>query len=377
MLVNALGMDRHHWIAHTPLARPLLEEVLRALGRRHLAHQERQDPARCQRRILFGLLHQARATSFARQHDFRRIRTTADFRRLVPLSSQADQRRTRLEYATASVLPAALDASYLQACHTALALADHHRPRRRPLAGTVLALDLPPLTRPRLPRLLRPFTQLLPVGPQPSDRQLEQAARLPLTTVVGPVHRLDELLRAVLQSTGKSCLQDVWPGLTLMLTVGDDPEEAQARLSPLAGDALLLTLVSSPQGPLAIAEPNTGLCRLLYDHGLYFELAADAADSSDCLQRWGIESIEVGQPGELVVTSPAGFWAWRTGKHLCFEPGRPLAFRFVPAPVPAPRAVPEAAPLTTPPLHPRSDGTPAAPPESFVRSPWSLLVDRE
>ncbi len=66
------------------------EAAFRAASRRHLARFDRLAPVRCQTRLLLGLIHQAQPTRFGRDHDFRRIRTVADFRRLVPLCTRAD-----------------------------------------------------------------------------------------------------------------------------------------------------------------------------------------------------------------------------------------------------------------------------------------------
>ena len=73
------------WVTEHALVRRAAEAVFRAVSRRHLAQFDRLAPARCQARILLGLLHQAQTTRFGRDHDFRRIRTLDDFRR-VPLA---------------------------------------------------------------------------------------------------------------------------------------------------------------------------------------------------------------------------------------------------------------------------------------------------
>ena len=77
-------------IASCSLLRRGAEVLLRDLGRRHLAVYNRDSAERCQLRTLLGLLHTARKTTFGRAHDFRRIRTVADFRRLVPVRTWAD-----------------------------------------------------------------------------------------------------------------------------------------------------------------------------------------------------------------------------------------------------------------------------------------------
>jgi hypothetical protein len=74
-------------LVNTPLARRTAEVFARAAGRRHLAALDRTDIVRAQNRILLGLIHAARGTAFGKDHDFPRIRSTADFRRLVPVQT--------------------------------------------------------------------------------------------------------------------------------------------------------------------------------------------------------------------------------------------------------------------------------------------------
>src|SRR5205807_2191009 len=124
------------WLADTRLARQVTEALFHTCGRRHLARFDRLSAGRCQNRILLGLVHQARLTRFGLDHDFARIRTAADFRRLVPLSTGRDQR-------PGLVAPSpALQSSHRAALRTALALAAHERPRARLLAGNLLFLDV-------------------------------------------------------------------------------------------------------------------------------------------------------------------------------------------------------------------------------------------
>src|SRR5262249_5470653 len=57
---------------------------------RHLVELDHSDPARSQLRHLHGLIHRAQNTPFGQNHDFARIHTHEDFKRLVPLSTVAD-----------------------------------------------------------------------------------------------------------------------------------------------------------------------------------------------------------------------------------------------------------------------------------------------
>src|SRR5947209_13276015 len=75
------------WLFETRLARQAADVLLRAFSRRRLSRLDQADAVRRQTSLLLGFLHQARKTRFGRDHDFARLRTPDDFRRLVPLTT--------------------------------------------------------------------------------------------------------------------------------------------------------------------------------------------------------------------------------------------------------------------------------------------------
>ena len=400
------------------LARRTAEALLRAGGRRHLARFDGLAPARCQTRILLGLLHQAQSTQFGRERDFRRIRTVADYRRLVPLCTRAElwrdywqpvyphlagatwpgpttHRRTDAGDSVRLTPPSSeLQTAHRSALHTAFALAGHVRPRSRLLDGTLLSLaDEGPSNRTecavlaeRLPALIRPFTEAS------ADLHVERWANLPVSVLHGPAERLLSLMEQVKQARGKRCLRDVWPMLAAIVYTRRLSSSAARFRSEVGEDVLLLEMVGRAEGPLAIEDPRYGSLRLLFDHGVYFEFVPPGQAGELRCPRYGIDDIELDVPYELAVSSPAGLWACRLNRTVCLEQRDPPLVRFVETPLPqaAVPAVP-AAPrrtrrtdlaigtLTQPhslELHPRSADSPAAPLENAFHSPWSIRADR-
>jgi hypothetical protein len=391
-----------------------MEALFRASSRCHLARFDRRAPTRCQNRILLGLLHQARATRFGRDHDFRRIRTVADFRRLVPLCTRADLWRqywqpvyphlggatwpasgpdTKTNGEAGSLSPSRLvsvsdlQAAHRQALRTALALVAHARPRARLLSGGLLFAEgegpsnvtkrgsLPKT----LPTLVRPYAR---TG---ADAPAERWAQLPVTCLAGSVEGLLPLLESIKQVRGKRCVRDVWPGLTAILYTRRSVEAPVDQLRAEADGVLLLETTMRADGPIAVEDPRHGLLRLLYDHGVYFEFVPpDQADEPRC-PRYGIGEVETGVPYELVVTSPAGLWACRTGRTVCLERLDPPLLRFLDTIVPQPplaseERLPGWADLIRPTLpaeafHLQNGDSPAVPPGSSFHSPWSILAD--
>lgn len=384
------------WVSRSFLARRTAETVLAAAGRRHLARLDRLAPARCQRRILLGLVHKAQATRFGRDHDFRRIRSVADYRRLVPLYSRAELWREYGENKAQSLsegqsvrMQQALASCQRSALRTCLALATHLRLQARLLSGNLLFLtDEGPSHRTaraalsqRLPVLIRPYTV------RGAEIEAESIAFLPVTGLIGPAERLLMLMEAVKQVRGKRSLRDIWPRLSVILYTRRPSDAPRPRMRAEAGeDSLLLEMVGRAEGPIAVEDPCHGLLRLLFDHGVYFEFVPpDQAGEPRC-PRFGIEEIELGIPYELALTSPAGLWSCRLGRTICLERRDPPLFRFVETAIRQPTAEEIRRParrtdlmLPTSPLpepHPQSAGSPVAPPESSFHSPWSISVDR-
>jgi hypothetical protein len=90
-------------------------------ARQLLVEWDHQDPVRTQVRVLRGLVHRAQSSAFGSDHDFQRIRTTEDYRRLVPLQKRAELSTDTSLSRSGNCMKAAL---------TALAFADAVRNRR-------------------------------------------------------------------------------------------------------------------------------------------------------------------------------------------------------------------------------------------------------
>jgi hypothetical protein len=414
------------WLADTRLARRAADAAFRAGSRRHLTRLDADDPACAQRRILTGLVHQARDTRFGRDHDFCRVRTPDDFRRLVPLRTPGELWRAywqpgfpELAGATwpapvphlaepaggESPLPPvalspALGAARAAAARTALALVVHRRPHARLFSGVLLFLGadasitaVVPGTRlgraealaaQGVPPPARPYARATPGGEEgePSLRDVARRyAALPVTCLAGPAGRLARLLELVKEAAGGR-VPAAWSGLTAVLYNRPAAAAAQRLRAEVGPGVLLLETGFRPEGPVSVEDPRHGLHRLLPDHGVFFEFVPfDEAHRPAPVRRTLVE-VEPGAPYELVVTTPAGWWACRTGQVVAFERRDLPLLRYLGS-VPAPMSAPAAAPvrvslpaLPAPPPRPRTADIPAALPESFVRTPWSAPADR-
>lgn len=163
----AEGSLLNRLLSCAPLAR-LRQVVFAATARLHLLRLDRLRPDRAQLRTLLGLVHRARRSLFGREHDFARVRTAEDYRRLVPL-------RPPSGFAREATDGAALTVSHRRALTTALALLSAASPRARLLQGRLACAEH---RRNHLPGLVRPSLHS-PQGVPPSCVIGEDAIRLP------------------------------------------------------------------------------------------------------------------------------------------------------------------------------------------------------
>jgi len=242
----------------------------------------------------------------------------------------------------------------MSAVTTALAIAARERPRVRLFDGTIILLGddltLPDDPSRVLTPLVRPFANV----------------RGRVACLIGSADRLArylEVCRPDDRVTPAALLFTPSPGITR--------ERLSSRLSP---DVLVLEMAFRTEAAVAIEDPRLGQLRLLTDHGVFFEFVPAAERNSVSPTRLTIDQVETGAAYELVVTAPGGWWACRMGTGICFERRNQALVRFVPLPViaatPATPIPAVGASVPAPQLHPRTSGTPATLPGSYVHIPW-------
>jgi hypothetical protein len=353
----------------------VVDALLRRQARRHLVDLDHQDTGRCQARILRGLVHRAQSTPFGRDHDFRRIRSPDDFRRLVPLCRSDDtQRNGQL---TEAGMPPAVASGHYQAAIAALAFVGASRPPARPLLGGL---------------------QFMPTTQRASQAAL---ARMPLlrrflhdrrpTVAVGPVHELVQWFAENQRGIGADGV--VAPRSELAVVIysrrPNDPDRADLiNALGMSPGPLLLEACWRAEGAIAVEDPRHNLLRLLTDHGVYFEFVpVEEVDQPEPV-RHTADKIEPGVAYRVAMTSAAGVWASLTDITVRFERRDPPLLQRLEVQPAAPvggehahrdqRLIPSPPhPFMAQPPHPRNGDSLARRPGSFGRSPWSARADRE
>jgi hypothetical protein len=227
--------DLLHRFFSNRLARRAAAVLLTRRARRLLVDWDHQDSVRTQARILRGLVHRARSTAFGRDHDFQRIRTAEDFRRLVPLQECPNLSRDTSTSHSGNGMRVAL---------TALAFADAVRGSNG--SGVVVNLendDLGERLNADLPFCMR---QLIRFRGEPEesleDAQQLQAVWTPAGAIALEDPR-DELLRLL---TDHGSYFEFIP-----LEQIERPRPARLTLGEIETGALYAVAVTSETGPWA------------------------------------------------------------------------------------------------------------------------------
>jgi GH3 auxin-responsive promoter len=413
------------------MTRCLADALFRRRARRRLGRLDETSAFRAQSWTLLELVRRAQQTRFGCEHDFGRVRTPEDFRRLVPLRTATDLWQqygspsvplldgaawpgpisflATCESVNQSAPPLAVSAELVKAhrdaAWTALAFVLQARPQARLLSGSLLLVgggaaltpvkshasdNLEELARGQVPWLLRPYTIIAPYsGETPLRALAERAAGMPVTCLAGNAGRLRRVCQLVREHTGRDDLASVWPSLTAVLYARGPGDPGPEDLAPLIGcprggePVRLLETCVRPEGVFAIEDPRPGRLRFIPDHGVYFEFVPLDDVGGSRPGRVSLGEVSPGVPYALAVTSPAGLWACLTGLTVTFERTDPPLVRSIEAGLSvAPRS--EILPLRpeNPPPgvvgipRPRSAGMGAGPARRFSRNPWSGRADQ-
>lgn len=369
-------------VAAHPQVRRAADFLLQKYARRRAGALDQCNAAAVQRDTLLQLVSKARGTRFGQDHDFARIRTLADYQRLVPLRTYEDfwaeywqpafpdlQGATwpgRIPYLALSSGTTSGATKYLpiseqmlqsnrQAAFTNLALCLNARPQTAILTGKVFFLggstnlvrqstgkrpvlsgDLSGIAAREFPNLLRPYTFPpldLALGEdweQKVQTLAERSATLPITVLGGVPSWLLVLFDRLKQVTGKSTIQEIWPTLRILIHGGTrfDPYRQLFRKELGSDQVQLVDTYPSSEGYIATEDPRYGLLRLLPDHGLFFEFVPVAELDSDHPTRHTVAEVEPGVHYAVVLTTCAGLWSYVLGDTVCFERRNPLLLRF-------------------------------------------------
>jgi hypothetical protein len=335
------------------------------------------DPVRIQKQTLLQLVRKARQTRFGCDHAFGSIRSVADFQRAVPIRTYEALWDAYLrgaypvfedltwpgripflaltsgttEGATKYIpVSAEMVSSNRRAAQTALAFYLCSRPESRLFHGKTFFLggstdlsspapgilegDLSGIAAVELSPLLRPYTfPPLELALETDwDRKLARlAARSlvePITLVSGVPGWLLLLFQRILELNRKHSLAEVWPRLELVVHGGVKFDPYRESFETILGSPAIALQEVYPcsEGFIAFGDPASGLLRLVFDHGIFYEFVPlDELVSPRPARHW-LGTVRIGVNYAIIVSTCAGMWAHVIGDTIRFESLAPPLF---------------------------------------------------
>jgi len=348
-------------------------------ARLRIAQLADSHPNLIQEQALIALVRKARRTRFGRDHQFEQIQAVVDFQRQVPIRTYEAMWEAYLRDAyprfenltwpglvpflaltsgttqgATKYIPVSSEmiASNRKAAQTMIAYHLSARPESRLFAGRMFFLggataleepasavrqgDLSGIAAVALSPLLRPYTYppLELALDSDWDRKLatlaRESVREKITLVGGVPSWLLLLFERVLESCGKSTIAQVWPSLEVVVHGGVkfDPYREAFRSILGSADIRLQETYPCSEGFIGFGDFETGLLRLVFDHGVFYEFVPlEELDWARPARHW-LGNVQVGVNYAIVVSTCAGMWAHVIGDTVCFESVNPPLFRF-------------------------------------------------
>jgi hypothetical protein len=357
------------WLSGSRPVRRLVNAGFHTFARARIA-RVRTLGAETQRRTLLELTARASETRFGRDHGFGSVRSIEDYQKRVPLRTYEDLWKAYLEphypvfdnliwpgripfialtsgttTGVTKYIPVSKEMvrSNQKAAKTMIAAFLNSRPASRLFLGKLFFMggasdlekpapgvgqgDLSAIASKTVGQWLEPYTfPPLEVGLEPNwDRKLarmsETSLDQPITLVSGVSSCLVSLFQRVLELSGKRTVAEVWPTLEMVVHGGVKFDPYREAFATLLGSDRIFLMESYPcsEGFVAHGDPETGLLRLLLDHGIFFELVPMEEYGSQNPSRHWLGNAETGVNYAIVVSTCAGLWAHVIGDTVRFE----------------------------------------------------------
>ena len=366
-------------VVSAPPVRLAVNRGFHAYARRRVAALAAADPAEVQRRALLGLVRKARSTRFGRDHGFGSIRSVEDFQGRVPLRSYEalwdaylKDHYPRFDNLTwpgripylaltsgttqgaTKYIPVSREmvASNRKAAQTMVAYHLAARPDSKLFRGRIFLLggstdlecpaegvrqgDLSGIAAAEAGKLLRPYTfpPLHLALESDWDRKLSllatRSARERISLIGGVPSWLLALFGRLKELTGKATIAEVWPSLEVVVHGGVKFDPYREAFAEALGDPTIRLQETYPcsEGFVAFGDPATGLLRLVFDHGIFFEFVPVDELGSDRPTRHWLGDVRPGVNYAIVASTCAGLWGHIIGDTVRFESTAPPLLTF-------------------------------------------------
>lgn len=173
----------------------------------------------------------------------------------------------------------------------------------------------------RAPRI---ETALLADFDEKINRIADECAAQRITAFAGVPSWNLELMRRVLERTGKQNLLEVWPEMELFMHGGVEFTPYRRAFSELipSDEMHYLETYNASEGFFAVADdPTREDMLLMLDYGTYYEFR----DGDEIVP---LEGVEAGKTYAMLITSDNGLWRYEIGDTVTFTSTDPYRIRF-------------------------------------------------
>lgn len=173
-------------------------------------------------------------------------------------------------------------------------------------------------------RAPQPEVALLADFEQKIERIAATCASLPIHAFAGVPSWNLELMRRVLERTGKNHLLEVWPEMELFLHGGVEFAPYRAAFEALipSKEMHYMETYNASEGFFAVADdPARDDMLLMLDYGTFYEFR-----SGDRIVP--LEGVEAGKTYAMLITSDNGLWRYEIGDTVTFTSTDPYRIRF-------------------------------------------------
>lgn len=137
------------------------------------------------------------------------------------------------------------------------------------------------------------------------------------------------LFKRILELTGKSTMQEVWPSLELYMHGGVSFTPYRDQFKKLIGkDIHYLEMYNASEGFFAAQDrPGEEGMLLFTDHGIFMEFMPVSEYGKNQPQTIGLQDVEIGKNYALVISTNGGLWRYLVGDTIQFVSTRPYRIR--------------------------------------------------
>jgi hypothetical protein len=134
------------------------------------------------------------------------------------------------------------------------------------------------------------------------------------------------LFKKILETTGKSCIAEVWPSLELYMHGGVSFRPYREQFNRLIGKPInYLEMYNASEGFFAAQEfPGDEGLLLFVDHGIFMEFMPVEEYGKKHPHTIGLKKVELGKNYALVISTNGGLWRYLPGDTIRFTSLNPF-----------------------------------------------------